>query len=440
MTAGIKVYQLHNQRHMLARWAGVLAIQNYEPWQHTCRARERARNRKVILVIEHYVLEPDRDAGSRSIMAIIESLLSSGWIVKFWPLNRAYSTVYTTAMERRGIEVIDGRCGDDLQRWLEINGRDLDHILVTRPTAAVEVLPCLLTQAAVPLSFYGGDLHFARVGRQARLQGDTDLMREAERLQRLENRLWRNFDLVLYPSEEEVAVVRRMSPGTLARSIIPFVSEAHPPRAAVTDGRSILFVAGFARPPNVDAASFLLAEVIPLLEVSVGPVTVTLAGSNPTEAVRRLAGRDVRVTGHVSEEELKALYYCHRVSIVPLRFGAGVKGKVVESLSHGLPFVTTSIGAQGIEGLGEVVPVHDDPVRIAAALAVLLSDDATWLRQSHAQTAFATAMFSREAVRASVMSSFAALEDSVGGAAATAGEQASSPASNNVDRRLLERI
>ena len=81
--------------------------------------------------------------------------------------------------------------------------------------------------------------------------------------------------------------------------------------------------------------------------------------------------------------------------MVPLRFGAGVKGKVVESLSHGLPLVTTSVGVQGIPGLREVVPVCDEPDAMAENLALLLTDDAAWLHQSQAQTAFAADRFSR---------------------------------------------
>jgi len=118
----------------------------------------------------------------------------------------------------------------------------------------------------------------------------------------------------------------------------------------------------------------------------------------------------VEVTGYVTDEALGELYGRHRVSVVPLRFGAGVKGKVVESLSRGLPLVTTSIGAQGITGLDEVVPVHDDVPGIVAALKLLLTDDAAWMAQSAAQMAFAQRHFSRKAMQRSVLSAFEAGE------------------------------
>jgi GT2 family glycosyltransferase/ubiquinone/menaquinone biosynthesis C-methylase UbiE/glycosyltransferase involved in cell wall biosynthesis len=410
LTSGIKAHQVLNQERMLTRWRETLARENYDSGQHVVRARDRAKTRKLVLVIEHYALEPDRDAGSRSTMGILDSLIAAGWVVKFWPLNRAYSPVYTVAMERRGIEVMDHRWPGSLADWLRENGRDLDHLLVIRPDTAAETLPHILGNTDAVLSFYGVDLHFARVRRQAMLDGNPDLLREADFLERLERRVWRNFDLVIYPSEEEAAVVRKISPGTLVCGIIPFCFEAAPPRSAPVVGRSVLFVAGFAHPPNVDAAAFLMADIVPRLEARIGPVTVTLAGSNPTEQVRRLAGKDVTVTGYVTDEELAALYASHRVSVVPLRFGAGVKGKVVESLSLGLPLVTTSTGAQGIAGLGSVVPVHDDADAIAEHLALLLTDDEAWIRQSHAQTAFAADRFSRAVMQQSVLRAFEAGE------------------------------
>ncbi|MGI4810604.1 MAG: methyltransferase domain-containing protein [Janthinobacterium lividum] len=410
VTSGVKAHQLVNQKRMLARWEETLAKENYESGQHVMRARDRAKARKIILVLEHYTLEPDRDAGSRSTMGIIDSLLTAGWVVKFWPLNRAYNPVYTTAMERRGIEVIDHRWPGDLATWMQSNGLELDHVLVVRPDTAAMTLPAIMANVNAPLSFYGVDLHFARVRRQALLDGNLDLMHEAAYLERLERRVWRSFDLVIYPSEAEAATVREMSPGTRACGIIPFCFDASPPRTIATEGRSVLFVAGFAHPPNVDAAMFLIKEIIPLLETRVGPVTVTLAGSNPTESVRKLAGKDVTVTGYVTDEELATLYKSHRASVVPLRFGAGVKGKVVESLSHGLPFVTTSTGSQGIEGLSEVVPVRDDANEIAQCLALLLTDDEAWLRQSQAQTMFAVQRYSRTAMQKSVLNAFEMVE------------------------------
>jgi GT2 family glycosyltransferase/glycosyltransferase involved in cell wall biosynthesis len=423
VTTGGKAHQVTNQARMLARWVSVLEREHYPNGQHVLRARDRGRMRKLALVVDHYVPQPDRDAGSRTMRGIIDSLVDAGWVVKFWPQNRAYDPIYTTELERQGIEVLDHRWPGDLNDWLRENGGELDHLLVSRPTVAVDVVPQIahmVLNTNAKLSFYGHDVHFARVRHEAAVTRNPELLAEATRLERLERLIWRCFDLVLYPSEEEAAVVRAIFPTTLARSIVPFCYDTFPAHTKPIEGRSILFVAGFAHPPNVDAAVFLVNEILPQLEQDIGPVKLVLAGSNPTEAVQALAGPNVEVTGYVTDEALCQLYDTHRVSIVPLRFGAGVKGKVIESLSHGLPLVTTSIGAQGLPGLEEIVPVRDDVPGIVAALKLLLTDDAAWLAQSAGQMSFAQRFFSRAAMQRSVLSALEAGREvsSASGAAA----------------------
>jgi len=76
-----------------------------------------------------------------------------------------------------------------------------------------------------------------------------------------------------------------------------------------------------------------------------------IVGSNPTEEVLALNSDNVKVLGYVSDEELCALYSKNRVVVAPLRFGAGVKGKIIEAMAHGVPVVTTNVGAEGIVGL-----------------------------------------------------------------------------------------
>jgi GT2 family glycosyltransferase/SAM-dependent methyltransferase len=413
--AGVKAHQVANQARMVAKWADTLAREHFANADNVLRARDRARTRKTILVIDHYAPEPDRDAGSRSTMGILTSLLDAGWVVKFWPHNRIHSDIYTTALERLGIEVLDSRTPYPLGHWLHDNGASLDHVMAIRPDIAVDVLQHIMRNTGAVLSFYGVDLHFARVRRQAVLDDSPALLAEAATMERLERRIWRQFDVVIYPSDEEAEVVRTMAPGAVARGIIPFTFDASPPRAAPPeagnpDARTILFVAGFAHPPNVDAALFLMTEIIPALIARIGTVKVVLAGSNPTDAVKALAAPDVEVTGYLTDEALSALYARYRAAVVPLRFGAGVKGKVVEALSRGLPVVTTSIGAQGIPGLADVVPVHDDPISIVQALETLMTDDAAWLAQSHRQTDFAERRFSRVAMQRSILAALEAGE------------------------------
>jgi GT2 family glycosyltransferase/ubiquinone/menaquinone biosynthesis C-methylase UbiE len=427
INTGIKAHQAANQRVMRDKWSQKLA-QHFANGLHVLRAADRGYHTKVLLVIDHYVPEPDRDAGSRSAMGILESFLAEGWIVKFWPHNRAYSPIYTAGLERLGIEVLDSRWPGSFDDWIKANGQELDYVLAIRPHIAAELLPSLRRETNAKLAFYGVDLHFARMKLQAEVSKDPQLLQDANSMLEIERQVWQTYDLSLYPSEEEAVMVQKLSPLTLVRGIVPFYFDTDPPRTGPPKEKTILFVAGFAHPPNVDAASFLVREIVPALEKEMGPVKVVLAGSNPTEAVRDLASKNVTVTGFISEEALSALYSTHRVAIVPLRFGAGVKGKVVQALSRGLPLVTTSIGAQGIIGLREVVPVHNDIPNIVTALVRLLKDDDAWMAQSSSQISFANRYFSRAAMQRSVVSAMQLLDAKEGHASIASARDQQSPA------------
>ena len=402
LTAGIKASQEANRHRMVARWPRTLATEHFGSGIDPMRASEHARGRPTILIIDHYVPEPDRDAGSRSTTSIISAFREAGWVVKFWPQNRAH-TDYTHLLESMGVEVLDGRLPLGFAAWIERYGAALDHVLTMRPTVAIEFVSDLLRHAATArLSFYGHDIHHVRMRRQAILLGDAALARDAEQMARLERRLWGLFDVLLYPSADEAALVRATVPGACARAIVPFSHDRFRARNTPPAEPVILFVAGFAHPPNIDAASWLVHEILPLVQAAVPQARLVLAGSHPTEAVLALGGAAVRVTGSLSHAALAAEYAQARAAVVPLRVGAGVKGKVVEALQQGLPLVTTVVGAEGIPGLDQVATVADTPAALASALVALLREDGDWIRRSAAQVAYAERHFSRAALAASL--------------------------------------
>ena len=405
-TSGIKAQQEVNRHRLLARWPRLLAGAHMTSGIDPIRACEHARDRPAILVIDHYVPEPDRDAGSRSTLAILCALKDAGWLVKFWPQNRAHNR-YTHLLETMGIEVLDQRLPQGFGDWIARNGSAFDHVLTMRPTVAVEFVSDLLRHTRARLSFYGVDVHHLRMRRQAVLQGDLSLAREADEMERLERRLWGVFDVMLYPSEVEAELVRRMVPAASAHGIVPFSFDRFRTRSAPPPEPAILFVAGFAHPPNVDAATWLVREILPLVRAAVPQATLVLAGSHPTASVRALAGDNVVVTGSLDQDALDAHYRAARVGIVPLRVGAGVKGKVVEAMQQGLPLVTTTIGAEGLPGLEQAARVADTATALAEAVLLLLRDDHAWSARSAIQRAYVSRHFSRAALAASL---FAALE------------------------------
>ncbi len=400
---GIKSYQVTNRRTFVARWADQLAKDHFRNGDNVFRARDRAMHRKVVLVADHYVPTPDRDAGSRTVLAFLEILLAAGAIVKFWPHNLSYSPGYTERLQAMGVEVLHGPGQAPFETWIKAVGNQLDTVLVSRPDVAEDMMPAIRRHSSARIVYYGHDLHFQRMQRQAQLSGDERLLRAAHHMQDRERTIWRQADLSLYPSQDEADAATALQQDAAIEPIVPYFFDRFADLRHASPHQEIIFVAGFGHPPNEDAAIWFVSEILPLIRADVPATRLSIIGSNPTERVRALAGEAITVFANVAEAELSAAYGRARLAVVPLRCGAGVKLKTVEALRAGVPLVTTTVGAQGLAHLAAVAAVRDDPASFAAAAIALLSDPAAWDAQSGAQIAYARCHFSRDSMAASLL-------------------------------------
>jgi GT2 family glycosyltransferase/glycosyltransferase involved in cell wall biosynthesis len=407
VSKGIKAYQLANAKKFHERWAATLTLDHAPNGTRLLRARDRALHRKVTLVIDNNVPEPDRDAGSRTMVAFMDALLSEGRVVKFWPLNGLALPGYTQALQQKGIEVLYGPWPGSFAAWIAENGAEIDEVLVSRPHVAAETLAEIRRHSAAPVVFYGHDLHHARYLREMEATGKATLGAEADRLLAEERKAWRGADLSLYPSQEEALAVRELEPGAAVAAVIPYALPEREGPPPVPEGRDgLLFVAGFGHGPNVDAAVWFARDILPAIRAGKPGIRLTLAGSNPTPEVQALAAEGIEITGFVTDEELARRYAAARVIVCPLRYGAGVKMKVVEAVHQGVPLVTTAVGAQGLDGIENAVDVSDRPEDFAAAVLRLLTDDRHWVLRSEAEAAFMRGRFSARALACELSRSF----------------------------------
>jgi len=403
LDVGIKSCQAVNRRQFFAVWRDELAYGHYPNAMRLLRAREHARHRSVALVVDHEVLTPDRDAGSRTMVCILRALLGAGMVVKFWPQNLLYKPGYVEALQDLGVEVMYGPDQASFGAWMREHGAELDLVLLSRPQVAEECLAPVRAHSAARVVYYGHDLHFNRMRTQGTLHQDEAILRAADRMEERERAIWRRVDAVLYPSEDEADAVRIMDPGVAARAVLPYCFDRFGMERPPPAGHDVVFVAGFAHPPNEDAACWLVAEILPLVRSQVPDATLSIVGSNPTSRVRALAGGAVAVVANVSDAALRAHYAQARVAAVPLRCGAGVKLKVVEALKEGVPLVTTAVGAQGLAGVADVAAVCDDAAAFADAICALLLDDATWQQRCEAQLRYARERFTAAAFSRSLL-------------------------------------
>lgn len=217
------------------------------------------------------------------------------------------------------------------------------------------------------------DVHFHRLRSKARLTGFSTDREHAEAIKHRELAVYHQADLVLTVSEEDSRVLR--AEGLRSEiDVIPNIHVIHPLAPHQWIGRlELIFIGSYKWAPNVDAMIYFCQEMLPLLRQRVPQFRLRIVGSAPTDEVKALASDDVEVIGFVPETTPFLL--SSDISIAPLRYGGGIKGKIGEAMAHGLPVVSTSIGVEGFGfRIGEDVLVCDTPEAFVDAIETLWQD------------------------------------------------------------------
>ncbi len=335
------------------------------------RAARRLMGTRTVVVVDEHVPFTDRDAGSRRTFFLIELLRKRGWHVIFGSIDRNDYEPYAGALRDAGTEVICG-FGAGAVGALKRLDVAIDAAWLSRQGVAERVLPAFRRHFDAKIAFDTVDLHYVRLRREQEISGKRtgwQSMRQRELLSA------RNADVTVTTGAPEREQLR--AEGITGVYEIPVIEPAPsgaPPGWESRQG--IVFLGNYAHAPNVDAAQWLWAAIMPLVWERLPGAHLTLAGADPTRTVRALAGPNVTVTGYVADAgELLAHA---RVFAAPIRFGAGMKGKIVYALAHGIPVVTTPIGAEGIFDAAGYDAIDASPERLAARIVHLHEDSALW--------------------------------------------------------------
>lgn len=391
---GVKASQVVNRERFASKWAAALATQPPADARSVPTARRRG-DRGHVLVLDHEVPAPDRDSGSRRLSGILAGLVDLGYAVTYMPRNGLRRQPYTHDLERLGIEVLGAPERD--WRLVREMAAGVTHVWIARPPVARALLPRVRDDLPGASVLYDTvDLHFLREQREAALKGDAALASRADETRQLELALAGGAEAVVVVSPFERDLLATMT-GTPVH-VVPNIHEVGRVRTQAPASDDILFVGGFRHPPNEDAVEWFAADVLPRVRRQRPSARFVIAGSHPTERVRRLQAPGVEVLGWVPR--LEPLYRRVRVAVAPLRYGAGMKGKVGEALSLGVPAALTPVAAEGMyidDGVHAFVA--EDPDSLAERVVQLLTDDDVWLGMSWRGRRLIDERFSPQAVR-----------------------------------------
>jgi GT2 family glycosyltransferase len=396
LNSGMKAHQVHNKEVFYHRWKTVLEKQHYENGVDVFRARDRSYNKKTILVIDHYVPYYDRDAGSRSTFQYLQLFVELGHKVIFMPDNFYSEEPYAGTLRKLGIELLTGHWyAENWQVWLRDSVQYIDCIYLHRPHISELYIDVINQMTPRPrVVYFGHDLHYLRKSREAEVFDSKALGKEAADWKRRELALFKKVDLVIYPSVIEVEEVK---PYCNHVQVIPLNIYPSIEKFSTVEGRKqLLFIGGFGHPPNTDGLIWFVSQVLPLINKVDPSIELKVVGSNASEQIKSLASDSVEILGRLSDEELSLLYETIRVAVVPLRFGAGIKGKVIEAMYNGVPVVTTSIGAEGLPCNSDYLLCCDEPKEFADAVLSLYTNDDQWRNKVEAGFAAVGKYFSRD--------------------------------------------
>lgn len=331
--------------------------------------------RPWILVVDDRMPTPDRDSGSLRMVGLLRVVRDAG----LYPVFIAdIESAPSAALDAIGIhQPAPGTWR--IPKWLRANADRIRMVVLSRHLVAAHWLP--LVRALAPdarIVFDTVDLHFLREQREAELLADPQLLRHANATRERELDLVRKADATWVVSDAERIVLKELVP-TASVKVLSNIIDEDSPGLDFEHRSGLLFVGGLRHPPNRDAVEWLTREIFPRVRSHVGDVALHLVGGDyPAELTTRLnALPGVTCHGHVPD--IAPMLDGIRIGVAPLRFGAGVKGKINLGLAHGQPVVATSCAIEGMHlQAGHDVLVADEADTFAERIAMLYTDPALW--------------------------------------------------------------
>lgn len=304
----------------------------------------------VVLVIDTYPPYYDKESGSRRLFELLKIFRQLNYHTIFATDSGYQEEPYTSEMRNLQVEVLYARNGDTNSIVEQIKERllTIDFAWICRPEVGKKYIPILRQQPKIHIVYDTIDLHYLRMKRAWELSPSPRSIEQAKEwvnMQARELKLAKEADLTIAITPVEKEILEQQSVTSLA--VIPNI---HAPyigeKKSFLERGGILFIGGYHHAPNVDAVVWLCREIMPQVWQKLPHIKVTLLGSNPPQEVKNLASDRVIVTGYIPD--VSTYFLSHRVFVSPLRYGAGMKGKIGQSLEYGLPIVSTAIGTEGM--------------------------------------------------------------------------------------------
>lgn len=381
VSKGTKQYQVVNHEKFFTRWKETL--KSHRPNGDNPQLEKERSVKKRALIIDALVLKPDNDSGSLRMFNLLRVFQNLGYKVSFIAANDlSYHPIYTRQMQMNGVECFYQPYLESVTEHLKSHGQLYDVVLLSRVNIAEKHIDdarkyCLNAM----ILFDTVDLHFLREQRQAEINQDKLLLATARMRKQQELTTARKADKTLLVSPVEIELFKQVAPDVQ----VALLSNIHKNQVTTSgyhDREDILFIGGFEHLPNVDAMDFFIKEIFPVLHALKPDIRLLIVGSHLPAKIAAYASSHIIIKGFVPD--IKPVFDRIRLSIAPLRYGAGVKGKINTSMTYGVPVVATSVAAEGMKlEHGRDILVADEPEEFARQIIRAYDDEQLWTSLSN---------------------------------------------------------
>ena len=397
LAAGTKKHQEINRLTFAETWATELMAK--PATGDLMSLTQTPPGKKNILVIDHHLPMPDKDSGSVRMFNILNILRGLGHRITFMPDNLADIPPYGGELRKRGIEVIHHPYIKKMRDYLISYGSEFDVVVLSRcDFARKHITDVRLYAPQSRIIFDTVDLHFLRTHREAHITSDPEVQQSAREKEQLEYDLIDQADETWVVSSVEQELLREARPDK-AIEIVSNIVEVPGSNTPFSLRRDFLFIGSFQHRPNVDAVIFFLEKIYPLVRERLPDAKFYIIGDKAPPEVVALATENVIVTG--LQRDVWPFFESVKLSVAPLRYGAGIKGKINQSIAFGVPVVATLLAVEGMELTDhQDILVADEPEDFARALTELYESEELWNRLSENGIKKTKWLYSIEAARA----------------------------------------
>jgi GT2 family glycosyltransferase/glycosyltransferase involved in cell wall biosynthesis len=403
--SGMKRFQVINHAKFYKRWKDTLLSHRFNGEHPELEAERFVRKRAYF--IDETVPTPDQDAGSNAAVEHMRALMALGYKVTFLPAdNMARIDPYTRQLQKLGVECLYHPFYWSVEEVFRKTQVKPDLIYLHRYTNAGKY--ATMVRRYFPncrIVYSVADLHFLRMERQLAINPDLTSAYEVAMQRRAEMSAMENADCVIVHSPVEAEMLHGIN-SSLNVKVVPWTVLPRPSPLPFAKRSGAAFVGGFDHPPNADAVQFFVSSILPLLQKEAPDLNTFIIGSKMPDSISALRQAGLTPVGFVPI--LADVLHKLRATVVPLRYGAGIKGKVLESFAHGLPCVMSEVAAEGLELPEELAwLVARSPAEFAEKMVRLETDETFNTALATAGLAYIAAKHStnvvRDALRAAVI-------------------------------------